>query len=253
LALLALVLVPSWPTDAAEQATGRPVSPADDLLAAARSPGAEPVEEVLAVVDRTPILRSDIELARLVALIPPDPALVPNQSIQAEQENQNHEDRALDPSTDDEYRSSLLDLRINLELEYRDLELSGVVFRLRADVEGALESLIARAGGREQLEPRLEAAGLLWSDVEDLALRVAVTSAYVEERLRPQITVSLEQLEEAYQQRVVARLAGEPDLPPLGAVREQLHSLLVEQKLNREIELWLEAARERLEVTRFAP
>jgi hypothetical protein len=34
-------------------------------------------------------------------------------------------------------------------------------------------------------------------------------------------------------------------------VRDQLHQLIVERKLNLEIERWIEQARERLGVTRF--
>ncbi|HSL18619.1 MAG TPA: hypothetical protein VLB51_12000, partial [Methylomirabilota bacterium] len=62
----------------------------------------ETVEEVVAVVDRTPILRSDVDLALLLGIgsAPPD-------------------------ATEAELRSALLDARIRLEVQYRDLEASG--------------------------------------------------------------------------------------------------------------------------------
>lgn len=253
LIVLPLLMTPTLPHHAAQALACMPGPPPETLpqttVAPAAAPAAGAVEEVLAAVGRTPILKSDIELAVLLELAPRDQGPDPTSNA----ESTSGSNRSRDVDDDREYRSRLLDLRINLELEYRDLEQSGVLYRLEADVAGVLEGMIDRAGGREALGPRLEAEGLLWSDVEDLALRVAVTSAYVKERLRPQVTVSLEELDEAYNTLVVARLGIDEDLPPLSAVRDQLYQLLVERKLNREIELWLAHARERLEVTRFAP
>jgi cation transport regulator ChaC len=188
------------------------------------------VEEVLAVVDRTPILKSDIELAMLVGLSRVEPA----------------ESKA-------ELRSRLLDLRIRLELQLRDLESTGVLYRIKIDQETSLARLLEQAGGEHQLRAHLPEHGLVWSDVEALALRMAVATAYVEQRLRPQVAVSLDELQQAYQRLVDEELAPQGvTAPPLATVRDQLHQLLVERKLNAEIERWIEQAGERLGVTRFA-
>ena len=58
----------------------------------------ETVEEVLAVVGTTPILLSDLELAALVRLVDAEPEEAANT-----------------------YRSRLLDARIRLEIEFRDI------------------------------------------------------------------------------------------------------------------------------------
>ncbi len=198
-------------------------------FAVAEQPLTTVVEEVLAVVGNTPILYSDVTLAALVRLVEP--------AIEIEEP----------------YRSRLLDARIRLEVEYRDLEESGLLFRLDLDPERARTALISRGGGAEVLERELSADGLSWPDLEELALRIAAVDAYVEQRLRPRVSVSMEEIDAAYQELLVAEIAttDEPP-PPVAVVQDQLRALLVERKLNEEIERWLVRAGERQEVTRFS-
>lgn len=188
------------------------------------------LEEVVAVVGHTPILRSDLELAALVQL-----------GTEAGEESEAS------------FESRLLDLRIRLELQFRDLESSGILYRLQPQVEVVVEDLVANGGGRQELEQGMALLGLSWTDLEDLALRIAATQAYVKQRLRPQLSVSVEEIEEAYQELAQETRQRGYQAPPLAELEEQLHRLVAERKLNREIEQWLEQARERLEVSRFAP
>lgn len=187
------------------------------------------LEEVMAVVGSTPILHSDLELADLVSLVARDPDVTAGQ-----------------------HQSRLLDARIRLELQYRDLAESGTLYRLDIDLESALETLVARAGNEQELRTRLEEHGLDWADLEELALRVAAASAFTEQRLRPRVSVSLEEVRTAYEELIVAR--HEPldqTVPPLTSVHDDLYRLLLERKLNDEIERWLDSAAERHDVTRF--
>jgi len=190
----------------------------------------ETVEEVLAVVDATPILYSDIELGLLVHLV----------------EHQAGE-------SDEDYRSRLLDARIRLERQFRDLETSGQLYRIDLAPDTVRESLVDRAGGMGELGPKLESAGLELSDLDELALRLAAVDAFVTQRLRPRVSVSLEEIEAAYRRLLVDRFedTGEP-APPLNSVSDQIRRLLVERKLNDEIERWLEQASERQVLTRFS-
>jgi hypothetical protein len=188
------------------------------------------VEEVLAVVDTTPILLSDVELGELVRLVEPEDA------------------------DGGSLRSRLLDARIRLELQYRDLEDAGTLYRLDLDTESSLRTLVQRGGGEERLRSALEQHGLMWADLEQLSVRVAAALAYTDQRLRPRIRITLEELQAAYQTEVVEQLDSmDQQVPPITAVQDQLHTLLLERKLNEEIERWLSSALERHEVTRFAP
>lgn len=190
----------------------------------------EPVEEVLAVVGDTPILHSDAELAALVRLVDREP-----------------------DETSDDFRSRLLDARIRLEIQFRDLEEAGLLFRLDLEPEAVRGVLVARGGGSEALEAQFDTKGLIWPDLDELALRVAAVDAYVEQRLRPRVSVTMEEIEVAYQQLLVDEIATTDEtLPPLQTVQEHLRNLLVERKINDEIQSWLDRATERQEVTRFS-
>jgi len=190
---------------------------------------AETIDEVAAAVGTTPILRSDLRLAELVRLVELDPA-----------------------ESADDFGSRLLEARIRLELQFRDLEASGTLYRLDIDVSSARAALVERAGGDAVIAPALAATGLTAGDLDELALRIAAVDAYVDQRLRPRVRVGSDELRAAYQELVVGPIEGTGETaPPLESVQEQLHLLLAERALNGEIERWLLSAAERFEVTRF--
>lgn len=199
-------------------------------FASAQEAPFEIVEEVLAVVGTTPILHSDIELAKLLHIVPQEPE---------------------EPA--EGYRSRLLEARIRLEVAFRDLEESGLLYRLEVDPAAFRKRLVAPLGGADAVIPELEALGLSPADLDELALRMAAVDAFVQRRLRARIAVSMEEIEAAYQRLLVDEIAaGDATLPPLAEVREQLTTVIVERKLNEEIERWLERAGARQEVTRFS-
>ncbi len=194
--------------------------------------GLIPVDEVLAVIDRTPILRSDLELASLVGF-----GVERNRDLPA-----------------GEHDSNLLDARIRLELQFHDLAGSGAVQRLDVNVAGRVEAMVNQAGDEGSLRQKLADKGLAWDDLEALALRIEATRAWVEERLRPRITVSMKDVEEAYERLVVAPLRESSETPPsMTRVHERLLAVVEEEKLNVEIDRWVERCREQYQVLRYAP
>jgi len=196
-------------------------------FATSSEPAWRTVEEVLAVVGDTPILHSDVELAVLLQIVEPEPI--------------------------ETHRSRVLDARIRLEIEFRDLEDGGLLYRLELDTTKVRESLIAGGGGEETLDRKLLAKGLVWPDVDELVLRIAAVNAFVDQRLLPRVSVSMEEIEAAYQDLLVKEIAASDEpIPPIATVREHLHQILVAQKLNDEIERWVVRAGERQEVMRFS-
>lgn len=188
----------------------------------------ETIDEVLAVVDRNPILQSDLALADLVG-IGPSPGI-----------------SGTTPGND------LLGARIRLELQYLDLTASGALQRMEIDVGLQLESMTARAGGEEQLRESLGTQGLEWEDVEALALRLAAVQTWVTRHLRPRVTVTTRDVEQAYRRVIVEPMREAGTTPPsMAHVNEDLRHLVSEEKLNAEIERWLDQCRERHRVTRF--
>lgn len=188
----------------------------------------ETIDEVLAVVDRNPILQSDLALAAIVGIGP------------------------LVQSTDTEGVHDPLDSRVRLELQYLDLIASGALQRLEIDVGQQLEAMTAHGGGEVRLREALATQGLEWEDVEALALRVAAVQTWVKRHLRPRVTVTVRDVEEAYRRVIVEPMRDEGTTPPsLAHVNEDLRRLVSEEKLNAEIERWLDQCRERHRVTRF--
>jgi len=189
----------------------------------------EIVDEVVAAVGETPILHSDIALAQLVELVERTPG-----------------------ETQTAYAARLLDARINLELQFRDLEESGTLYRLEFDVASSRDILIRRGGGEDTVLHELDNHGLTPGDLDELSLRLASSTAYIEQRLQPRIRLTPEEIETTYQDVVVAEMeaAGQPP-PPLEDVRNHIRRLLMERKLNDEIEAWLAEATEQHEVIRF--
>ncbi len=188
----------------------------------------ETIDEVLAVVDRNPILQSDLALAALVGIGP-----------SAE-------------SSDTEREHDPLDARVRLELQYLDLIASGALQRLEIDVGQQLESMTAHGGGEVRLREALATDGLEWEDVEALALRVAAVQTWVKRHLRPRVTVTIRDVEQAYRRVIVEPMRDAGTTPPsLAHVNEDLRLLVSEEKLNAEIERWLDQCRDRHRVTRF--
>jgi hypothetical protein len=190
---------------------------------------AETIDEVAAAVGTTPILRSDLRLAELVRLERPAPG-----------------------ESAEDFGTRLLDARIRLELQFRDLEASGTLYRLDIDLGPARARLLERAGGDAAVEAALVANGLTAADLDELALRIAVVEAFIEQRLRPRVRIGSDELTAAYRELVAGPIeAAGQNPPPLESVQEELHRLLAERALNDEIERWLASASEQIEVTRF--
>ena len=123
-------------------------------------------------------------------------------------------------------------------------------------VESGLDAQISDGQQGLQLNPflseRLGSRGLEWEDLESLALRVAAVQIWVTRHLRPRVTVTTGDVEEAYVRVIVEPMQRAGATPPsLAHVNEDLRRLVAEEKLNAEIERWLDQCRERHRVTRF--
>jgi DNA-binding transcriptional regulator GbsR (MarR family) len=106
-------------------------------------------------------------------------------------------------------------------------------------------------GGIDAIRVQLNAVGLDDADIDELALRVCAVNAYAEQRLRPRISVSMQEIETAYRRLAVELESQGETAPLLTSVQEQLHRLITERKLNDEIERWTARIAEEREVTRF--
>lgn len=187
------------------------------------------VERVHAVVNGVPILSSDSELAELAELVPRQTG-----------------------ESDHDYRRTVVEALIALQLRWQDLESAGATTRISADLEGVWAAVVSRTGGAEKLRARLAEIGLTEADLRDLVRRAAIIQAYVGTRFVPFVRVTGEEIERVWKNELVPQLvaAGKP-VPELKQVREQVEALLRERKLSAEVDRWTEDLEKRSEVVRF--
>lgn len=181
------------------------------------------------MVNRTPILASDVELVELAGLVPRSP----------------EEDDAA-------YRRAVTEALIALSLRWQDLDRTGLAARLRPNLEAAWASVVARAGSEEVLAAKLAAANLPESLLREMVRRMATVEAYAAERFGPFVRPAPQEIEAAYVAELTPALAekgSEP--PPLEEVRAQLEVLLRQRKLAAEIERWTAELAARARVQRY--
>ena len=178
------------------------------------------------MVGDAPILVSDLRLAEAVQLAPAEDDL-------------------------SRWGQALLESRIRLELEYQDLTSGGLAHR-EVDATGALERLVAAGGGRDAVLARLRPYRLGMADLQELALRVATVEEAIHVRFEAGIRVTPGEMRSVYEQEIVPEVrkrGGTP--PPYDTLREKLHRLVAERKLNHRLEEWLVEARTRFPVVRY--
>ena len=80
--------------------------------------------------------------------------------------------------------------------------------------------------------------------------REANLMAFVEYRLRPQVSLDLAQVERYYNETLVPELRRQEqtEAPALSEVRESIEEILVQQEISRRLEEWLRELRERVAV-----
>jgi peptidyl-prolyl cis-trans isomerase SurA len=211
LRLLALPLtLPSAPAPV-------PVAPA----AEAAEDGGVLVDRLVAVVDDDPILWSDVDRTIGLGLVEP-----------REGESRGQlERRVLD---------GLIDQRLRLH----EIARHNFAPVPPDEVDRQLEHLRASFGGPEELAQRLAALGLDEAGLRQLVRRQLRVLVYVEQRLGPRVFVRLDEIRSYYDDVLTAEMAAQGlEPPPLEEVRDQIHDLLHEQRLNREIETWTEELR----------
>lgn len=187
------------------------------------------VERVVAVVNATPILASDVELVELASLLPRAPG-----------------------EDDGTHRGTITEALIDLALRWQDLDRSGLAARTKPNLEAAWAAVVARAGGAEALAQKLDAAGLPETLLRELVHRLATVEAYAAARFGPFVRPTPQEVEAAYTTEVVAPLAAQgSDAPPLDQVRGQLEELLRQRKLAAEVERWTAELAARARIQRY--
>lgn len=183
-------------------------------------------DRIVALVDGDPILLSDLDRAIGLGLL----GSRPGADFAAE-------------------RRRVLDLLVEQRLRYHEIERFGFQDVSVHAIEEQVERVRSRFPDEASFEKRLAELGLDSRQLRQLLARQLLTLAFVEERLGPRVFVGLDEIRRYYDERLVPEMRDRGEAPPpLESVREQIRSLLKEQRLNEEIDRWTRELRREADV-----
>jgi DNA-binding transcriptional MerR regulator len=146
--------------------------------------------------------------------------------------------------TEEAFRRRVLDLLVEERLRAHEVDRFGFTEISLSEVDKALEAVESGFASRAAFQKRLAELGLTRDDVRQIVARQVMVLTYVDERLGPRVFVSLDDIREYYDSVLRPKMAQDGQaVPDLDLVREQIRTVLREQRLNQEIERWTEELR----------
>lgn len=193
------------------------------------APVAKLLDRVVAVVDEDPILASDID--RVIGL-----GMVEQKADES----------------GDLLRRRVLDQLIEQRLRSHEIDRSGFVQVPVEEIERQTAEIRARFPDEAAFEQRLLELGMTRSTLAQLVARQIAVLVYIDERLGPRVFVSLDDIRDYYASTLTPEVEKRGEkVPPLEDVREDIRSVLREQRLNAELARWSEELRRSSDVESF--
>jgi parvulin-like peptidyl-prolyl isomerase len=141
-------------------------------------------------------------------------------------------------------KDSILQERIDFHIALQQLKEQPPVLVADEEMEAAMESLELRHGGQEELGIFLNKIGF---NRDDLTLEIRNQLSirkFIRDRFRPFVNITIEDAEDYYEK--VYKPAGEmlaKDVPPFAEVFSEIQNLLVDSKIQEQIDKWLQQLR----------
>jgi hypothetical protein len=198
-------------------------------MAAAQEAETALADRIVAVVDEDPILLSDLERAIGLGLT-----------------TQGEDEEMID------LQRRTLDVLVDEKLRFHEIDRYGFQELPLMEVDRLYSQIASRFDSREAFEQRLEELALTPTELRERLARRLLVEVFVEERLGPRVFVSRESIQEYYDEvlRPEMRRRGQPS-PEVGEVREQIRSVLREQRLDSELVRWTDELRANANVLDF--
>lgn len=184
------------------------------------------LDRIVAVVDEEPIFLSEVERAISLGLV-----------------------GAADSSDSPQARRLALDRLIEQRLLAQEFSRYGRLEVAPERLAEQVDRVVARLGDPATAEIRLAELGLDRKALEDLLRRQLALFDAVQDRLGPRVFVSPEEIRRHYQEVLLSDLAARGLPPvPLEEVRDAIRALLLEKKLNSELERFLAELRRQADI-----
>jgi hypothetical protein len=194
----------------------------------AAAPAAEPQLEdrVMAVVDEDPVLASEVE--RVVAL---------------------GLDKARPGESDVAFHRRILNDLIEQRLRFHEIDRFGFE-QVPVDlIEKNVAEIRARFPSEAAFRKTLQDLGLTYQALRQLVAQQLLVLTHVEEQLGPRVFVSLDDITQYYRTVLTPEMQKRKQpVPPLDDVREQIRTVLKEQRLNQELDKWTEELRRNADI-----
>lgn len=183
-------------------------------------------DRVMAVVDEDPILASEIERAIVLGLMQPR-----------------------EGESDTAFRRRVLNDLVEQRLRFHEIDRFGFEQVPVDEIEKHVGEIRARFPDEEAYRKALRDLGISHQALRQLVARQLMVLTHVDEQLGPRVFVSLDDITRYYQAVLTPEMQkrGEP-VPPLDDVREQIRTVLKEQRLNQELDEWTDELRRKADI-----
>jgi hypothetical protein len=180
----------------------------------------------MAVVDEDPILASEMERVVALGFVQPKPG-----------------------EADTAFRRRILDDLIEQRLRFHEIDRYGFE-QVPVDlIEKSVADIRARFPNDEAFRKALRDLGLTQQALRQLVARQLMVLTHVEEQLGPRVFVSLDDITQYYRNVLTPEMQKQRQpVPPLDDVREQIRTVLKEQRLNQELDKWTEELRRKADI-----
>ena len=113
--------------------------------------------------------------------------------------------------------------------------------------------LIASFRSEAVFRERTEAVGLTLQRIDELIRQRILIERFVDFRFRSFVFVTDTDIQQYYEDHIVREVRAAGQVPPaLDKVRARITAIIKEEKVNREIDTWLESARQHADVVHLA-
>jgi len=148
--------------------------------------------------------------------------------------------------------SQILDRLVDQWIVRNEAETARFPHPTEVEVARGLERLLAAFDSLDEYQSRKKALGLSDTDVQKMITDQVYLSRYLDSRFRPAVQITPSQIEDFYQQGVVARAKARRQQPPtLEASREYIQEALIQRGINDQADRWLQESRARIHVEKF--
>lgn len=180
----------------------------------------------MAVVDEDPILASEVE--RVIAL----------GLVQPQKGEQN-----------EAFRRRILNELVEQRLRFHEIDRFGFEQVPVDMIEKNVAQIRSRFPNDEAFRKTLQDLGLTQQSLRQLVAQQLMVLTHVEEQLGPRVFVSLDEINQYYRNVLTPQMQKEGQaVPPVEDVRDQIRTVLKEQRLNEELDKWTEELRRKADV-----